>query len=64
MRNTNKRRTARGLGLIAALAAAGWAGNALPVAAEAEPSRNVASADEQSGSVLDEIVERGNCASA
>jgi ABC-type amino acid transport substrate-binding protein len=59
VRNTNKRRTARGLGLIAALAAAGWAGNALPVSAEAEPSRNAASADEQSGSVLDEIIERG-----
>ncbi len=58
MRNTNKRRTARGLGLVAALAAAGWAGSALPASAEAEPSRNVASA-EPSGSVLDEIIERG-----
>ena len=59
VRNTNKRRTARGLGLVAALAAAGWAGSALPASAEAEPSRNVASADEPSGSVLDEIIERG-----
>ena len=58
VRNTNKRRTARGLGLAAALAAAGWAGSALPASAEAEPSRNVASA-EPSGSVLDEIIERG-----
>ncbi len=59
MRNTNKRRTTRGLALVAALAAVGWAGNALPVSADAAPSRNVTSADEQSGSVLDEIVERG-----
>lgn len=59
VRNTNKRRTTRGLALVAALAAVGWAGNALPVSADAAPSRNVTSADEQSGSVLDEIVERG-----
>ena len=59
VRNTNKRRTARGLGLVAALAAAGWAGGALPVSAGAEPSRHMASSDEQSGSVLDEIIERG-----
>ena len=59
MRNTNKRRTTRGLALVAALAAVGWAGNALPVSADASPSHSVTSADEQSGSVLDEIVERG-----
>ena len=59
MRNTNMRRTARGVGLIAALVAAMWAGGALPVSAETEPSSHVASADEQSGSVLDEIIERG-----
>jgi ABC-type amino acid transport substrate-binding protein len=59
VRNTHKRRTARGLGLVAALVAAGWAGSALPVSADAERSRHVTSADEQSGSVLDEIVERG-----
>ena len=59
MRNTNKRRTTRGLALVAAVAAVGWAGNALPVSADASPSHSVTSADEQSGSVLDEIVERG-----
>lgn len=59
MRNTNKRRTTRGLALVATLAAVGWAGNALPVAAADAPSSHVAAADDQSGSVLDEIVERG-----
>jgi ABC-type amino acid transport substrate-binding protein len=58
VRNTKKRRTARGLGLVAALATAGWLGNAIPVSAGAEPSRHVTSA-EPSGSVLDEIIERG-----
>ena len=43
MRNTNKRRTARGLGLIAALVAVTWAGGALPVSAgaDAEQPRRV-----------------------
>jgi ABC-type amino acid transport substrate-binding protein len=59
VRNTNMRRTARGVGLIAALAAVTWTGGALPVSAGSEPSRHVATADEQSGSVLDEIIERG-----
>jgi ABC-type amino acid transport substrate-binding protein len=58
MVNTNKRRTARGLALVGALAVAGWAGGALPASAAAEPSRNVASA-EPSGSALDAIIERG-----
>ena len=58
VRDTNKRRTARGLALVGALAVAGWAGGALPASAAAEPSRNVASA-EPSGSVLDAIIERG-----
>ena len=53
------RRTARGIGLIAALVAVTWTGGALPVSAGADPSSHVASADEQSGSVLDEIIERG-----
>jgi len=39
VRNTNKRHTTRGLALVAALAAVGWAGNALPVSADAAPSR-------------------------
>ena len=59
MRNTKKRRTAVGLGLATALAAVGLIGSALPVSAEAAPSRYAASADEQSGSVLDEIRDRG-----
>ena len=59
VRNTNMRRTARGIGLIAALVAVTWTGGALPVSAGADPSSHVASADEQSGSVLDEIIERG-----
>lgn len=59
MKNTNTRRTARGLGLVVALAAAGLAVGAMPVSASAEPSRQVASSDEQSGSVLDQIIERG-----
>jgi ABC-type amino acid transport substrate-binding protein len=59
VKNTNTRRTARGLGLVVALAAAGLAVGAMPVSASAEPSRQVASSDEQSGSVLDQIIERG-----
>jgi ABC-type amino acid transport substrate-binding protein len=59
VRNTNKRRTTRGLALVAALTAVGWAGNALPASAAPAPSTHVAAADEQSGSVLDEIIERG-----
>jgi ABC-type amino acid transport substrate-binding protein len=59
VKNTNTRRTARGLGLVVALAAAGLAVGAMPVSAGAEPSRHVASSDEQSGSVLDQIIERG-----
>jgi polar amino acid transport system substrate-binding protein len=59
VKNTDTRRTARGLGLVVALAAAGLAVGAMPVSAGAEPSRQVASADEQSGSVLDQIIERG-----
>ena len=58
MRNTKKWRTAGTLGLIVALAAAGWAGSAMPVAAEAPSSRLPASAD-GGGSVLDQIIERG-----
>jgi ABC-type amino acid transport substrate-binding protein len=59
VRNTNKRRTTRGLALVAALTTAGWAGSALPASAAPAPSNHVAAADEQSGSVLDEIIERG-----
>jgi ABC-type amino acid transport substrate-binding protein len=59
VRKTNTRRTTRGLALVAALAAVGWAGNAIPVAAADAPSSHVAAADDQSGSVLDEIIERG-----
>ena len=44
---------------MVALAAAGLAVGAMPASAGAEPSRQVASSDEQSGSVLDEIIERG-----
>jgi len=58
VRNTKKWRTAGTLGLIVALAAAGWAGSAMPVAAEAPSSRLPASAD-GGGSVLDQIIERG-----
>lgn len=57
MRNTKKRRTA--IGLVAALAAGALAGTAAPAAATTSPNRLVASADESSGSVLDEIIERG-----
>lgn len=59
MKNNNKRRTAIGLGLVAALAAGALAASAAPAAATTSPSRLVGSADESSGSVLDEIVERG-----
>lgn len=65
MRNSKTRRTAAALGVVAAVAA-GWLGASLPVAADGtpghrpdpSPSRQVASAD-QSGSVLDEIRDRG-----
>jgi ABC-type amino acid transport substrate-binding protein len=59
VRNTNKRRTTRGLALVAALAAVGWTSTALPASAGAAPSSHVAAADDESGSVLDEIIERG-----
>ena len=58
MRNTKKWQTAGALGLIVGLAAAGWAGSAMPVSAEAQPSRLPASADGD-GSVLDQIIDRG-----
>jgi polar amino acid transport system substrate-binding protein len=57
VRTINKRRTAAAIGLVA-LASAGWIGSTLPVSAQ-EPNRLVASADESSGSVLDQIIERG-----
>jgi len=58
VRNTKKWQTAGALGLIVGLAAAGWAGSAMPVSAEAQPSRLPASADGD-GSVLDQIIDRG-----
>ena len=57
MRNRSTRRTAVGL-VVALSVAAGWAGSALPASASAESSRSPASAD-GGGSVLDEIIERG-----
>ena len=58
VRNTNKRRRAAGLGLVTALAAAaGWVGASVPVSAASAPDR--ATSAEPSGSVLDEIRERG-----
>ena len=41
VRNTNTRRTARGLGLVVALAAAGWRSAPCRSSAGAEPSRHV-----------------------
>jgi ABC-type amino acid transport substrate-binding protein len=58
VRNTDKRRVAAALGLVVALAGGALAGSALPAAAGNAASRNVASA-EPTGSLLDEIVERG-----
>ena len=58
MRNSKTRRTAAALGVVTAVAA-GWLGASLPVAADAAPSRQVTSADQSTGSVLDEIRERG-----
>ena len=58
MRNKNKRRTARGLGLVAA-----WrrrAGRAAHSQPRQKPSRAATwRRREHSGSVLDEIIERG-----
>ena len=57
MRKRSTRRT--GIGLVVALSVAvGWAGSALPASASSDPSRAPAAADD-GGSVLDEIVERG-----
>jgi polar amino acid transport system substrate-binding protein len=56
--NTHKRRTARSLGLVAVLTAAGWAGHSASVAASS-PASHTTSASESSGSVLDEIIDRG-----
>lgn len=56
--NTHKRRAAKVLALAAVLSAAGWAGGTLPAAAE-QPADRLAAADSGSGSVLDEIIERG-----
>jgi polar amino acid transport system substrate-binding protein len=58
VRNTNTRRAAAALGLVAALAGGDLAGGALPAAAGDAASRNVAS-PEPTGSLLDEIIERG-----
>jgi ABC-type amino acid transport substrate-binding protein len=56
--NSKTRRTAAALGVVAAVAA-GWLGASLPVAANATTARQVTSADQPTGSVLDEIRERG-----
>jgi ABC-type amino acid transport substrate-binding protein len=57
VRKRSTRRT--GIGLVVALSVAvGWAGSALPASASSDPSRAPAAADD-GGSVLDEIVERG-----
>lgn len=58
MRNIKKWRAAVGLGLVA-VAGVGWIGGSTLVSAGAATEREVASADDQSGSVLDEIIERG-----
>jgi ABC-type amino acid transport substrate-binding protein len=58
VRTNKKRRTAAALGIVAAVASAAWIGTTMPASAQA-PDRHVASAGEGSGSVLDEIVERG-----
>ena len=57
VRKRSTRRAAVGL-VVALSVAAGWAGSALPASASADPSRAPAAAD-GGGSVLDEIVERG-----
>lgn len=51
------RRTTGALALVAALATSAWVGGSLPVAAGA--GRHASSTDEPSGSVLDQILERG-----
>jgi len=58
VRNIKKWRAAVGLGLVA-VAGVGWIGGSTLVSAGAATEREVASADDQSGSVLDEIIERG-----
>lgn len=58
MRNIKKWRAAVGLGLVA-VAGVGWIGGSTLASAGTATEREVASADDQSGSVLDEIIERG-----
>lgn len=58
MRNIKKWRAAVGLGLVA-VAGVGWIGGSTVASAGTATEREVASADDQSGSVLDEIIERG-----
>jgi ABC-type amino acid transport substrate-binding protein len=57
MSNTTKRRTAVGLGLVATMMAAAWLGSSTPVAAATGSSP--AAASPGTGSVLDEILDRG-----